>query len=146
MVLLEDVEKMWSQDANINKLDLSSAASDIPKLHNKYYTLYAKEGMRLVKLRTDMKELTLAKTTYFNGTMDEYELRDRGWPPNQLKILRQDIPAYLEADKDIIELTLKIGYCNQIVKFLEDIIKQINSRNFIIKSMIDWARFQSGSL
>jgi septum formation topological specificity factor MinE len=68
----------------------------------------------------------------------------RGWRPNPLKILRKDVNKYIESDKDIINLSLKIDYHMQIANYLEDIIKQINNRNFMIRAAIDWVKFQSG--
>jgi hypothetical protein len=76
--------------------------------------------------------------------MSEEDLKEKGWKPNPLKILRTDVNKYIEADRDIINLSLKIDYHMQMANYLEDIIRQINSRNFMIKSAIDWAKFQAG--
>ena len=77
--------------------------------------------------------------------MDQDELKLRGWKPNPLKILRQDIERYVESDKEVIQLSLRIAYHESMAKYLEDIVKQINGRNYIIKNIIDWAKFTNGS-
>jgi hypothetical protein len=51
---------------------------------------------------------------------------------------------YLQADKDIINISLKIDYHSARANFLEDIVRTIHGRNFIIKSMIDILKFQHG--
>jgi hypothetical protein len=51
---------------------------------------------------------------------------------------------YLQSDKDIIALSLKIDFHSERANYLEDIIKTIHSRNFIIKNMIDIMKFQAG--
>ncbi len=143
---LEEINDLWSKDSKINEVDLGNEALKIPKLHNKYYTFYIKEMLRVKKLKAQLKELEMAKYEYYTGTMAEEDLKSRGWRPYSLKIMKSDVSRYIDADKEIIELSLKIDYFIQIASYLEDIVKQINTRNFIIKSAIDWARWQSGGM
>lgn len=140
----DDISEIWSKDAKIDEANLVSESKKIPELHNKYYTMYYKEALRVKKLRYDYKELELAKREWLDGSMAEEDLKERGWKPSQRKILRTDIDKYLQADPDIIRLSLKIDYHTANAEFLEDIIKTIHSRNFIIKSMIDVLKFQHG--
>jgi hypothetical protein len=141
---LEELNEMWAKDSQINEVDLGSEALKIPKLHNKYYTIFVKEMLRVKKYRADLKELELAKHEYYTGTMAEEDLKARGWRPYSLKIMKSEVSRYIDSDPDIIALSLKIEYHLQIASYLEDIIKNINNRNFIIKSAIDWNRFRSG--
>lgn len=140
----DDISEIWSKDAKIDEANLVAESKKIPELHNKYYTMYYKEALRVKKLRYDYKELELAKREWLDGSMAEEDLKERGWKPSQRKILRTDIDKYLQADPDIIRLSLKIDYHTANAEFLEDIIKTIHSRNFIIKSMIDVLKFQHG--
>lgn len=140
----EELNKMWSEDCKIDETNLVRESSRTPELHSKYYNLFYKEALRVRKLKFDLVELEKAKTEYYNGSMDELELRARGWKPNPLKILRQDIGKYIESDKDIIELSLRIAMHEENAKYVESIIRQINSRNFHIKNMIDALKFQAG--
>lgn len=140
----DDIGALWSKDAKIDEANLVGESKKIPELHNKYYTMYYKEALRVKKLRYDYKELELAKREWLDGSMAEEDLKERGWKPSQRKILRTDIDKYLQADPDIIRLSLKIDYHTANADFLEDIIKTIHSRNFVIKSMIDILKFQHG--
>jgi len=72
---LEDINEMWSIDAKINEIDLGNEALKIPKLHNKYYTFYVKEMLRVKKYRAQLKELEMAKHEYYTGTMAEEDLK-----------------------------------------------------------------------
>jgi hypothetical protein len=141
---LEELNEMWAKDAKIDEAQLGQEAIKIPQLHNKYYTIYSKEALRMRKYKSDLKELEHAKYEWYTGTMAEEDMKARGWRPNPLKILRTDVNKYIESDKDIINLSLKIDYHMQIANYLEDIIKQINNRNFMIRAAIDWVKFQSG--
>jgi hypothetical protein len=140
----DDISEMWSKDCKIDESNLAGESKRIPELHNKYYTLYYKEALKVMKLRYDYKELELAKREWLDGSMAEEDLRERGWKPFQKKVIRQDVDKYLQADRDIINLSLKIDYHSTRANFLEDIIKTIHSRNFIVKNMIDILKFQHG--
>ena len=106
--------------------------------------MYYKEALKVKKLRYDYKELELAKREWLDGSMAEEDLKDRGWKPQQKKIIRQDLDKHLQADADIIRLSLKIDYHTANADFLEDIVKTIHSRNFIINNMIAVLKFQHG--
>ncbi len=140
----DDISEMWSKDSPIDENNLIGESKKIPQLHSKYYNLYFKEVLRVKKLRAEYKELERAKTEYYNGSMDEEELKEREWKPFQLKVIRQDIDKYIQADKDIISLSLKIDFHTARADFFEDIIKMIHSRNFVIKNMIDIRKFEMG--
>ncbi len=140
----DDIGELWSQDAPINENDLVGESKRIPMLHSKYYDMYYREALRVKKLKYDYRELEKAKTEYYNGSMDELEMKDRGWKPFQLKVLRQDIDRYVQSDKDIITISLKIDYHTCRADYLENIVRTIHSRNFIIKNMVDIIKFQHG--
>ena len=129
---LEEINKMWSKDCKIDETNITAEARRIPEMHNKYYTLYVKAALKVKKLKADLAILQKAKTEYYSGSMDQAELQQRGWKPNPLKILRQDMDKYMDSDRDIIELSLTIDYHLSIANYLEDIIKQINNRNFLL--------------
>lgn len=140
----DDISEIWAKDSKIDESNLVGEAKKIPELHNKYYTLYYKEALKVKKLRYDYKELELAKREWFDGSMAEEDLRERGWKPYQKKILRNDIDKYIQSDRDIINLSLKIDYHSTRANYLEDIIKTIHGRNFVIKNIIDVLKFQHG--
>ena len=140
----EDISELWAVDCKIDESNLAGESKRIPELHNKYYSLYYKEALKVKKLRYDYKELELAKREWLDGSMAEEDLKDRGWRPYQKKVLRNDVDKYIQADKEIINLSLKIDYHSTRANYLEDIIKTIHSRNFVVKNMIDILKFQHG--
>ena len=95
----DDINEMWAKDCKIDEANLAGESKRIPELHNKYYTLYYKEALKVKKLRYDYKELELAKREWFDGSMAEEDLRERGWKPQPKKIIRQDIDKYIQADQ-----------------------------------------------
>lgn len=144
--MTDDINEMWSRDCKIDESNLIHESKRIPELHSKYYNLFFKEALRVKKLKSDLKELERAKTEYYNGSMCEEELKERGWKPNPLRILRNDIDKYIQSDSDVIQLSLKIALHEERANYLESIVRSVNNRNFIIKNMIDLRRFEMGDL
>jgi len=141
---VEDISVIWAKDAPIDETDLLGASKDIPKLHSKYYNMYFQEVLRVKKLKWDYKELERLKHEYYSGNLPEEDLKENNWKPFTLKVLKNDIDRYIQSDKDVIKLSLKIDYHTARGDFLENIVRQIHSRNFIIKNMIDILKFQAG--
>lgn len=141
---LEEIHTTWAQDAKINPLDLSGESLNTPKLHGKYLKILSEERLRLKKLRSSKDELILAKTEYFMGKMAREDMQARGWEPFTMRLLKQDVPTYMNADQDVIKLNLQIGLQEEKVEVLESIMKTIANRGFQIKNYIDWKKFENG--
>ena len=141
---IEDIMTLWEGDTKIDKTELGDEAIAVPKLHSKYYNILIKEKLLLRKLEAEMKQLKLDKYEFLTQGPNE-ETRDRGWklPPKGM-ILKGDLPMYIDADKDIINLSLKIGMQQEKIEFLESIIKTIINRGYIIKTAVEWTRFTMG--
>ena len=92
-----------------------------------------------------MKRLKLDKYEFFTQGPDE-ETQQKGWKlPAKGLILKADIPMYMDADEDIIKLSLKIGVQQEKIELLESIIKTLINRGYNIKTALDWQRFINGS-
>ena len=143
---LETIIEEWSKDLKIDVSNISNESSSIPKLHNKYYMYYMSEGMQLKKMKTEQKKFLKLKQEYYRGELGYDELKEYGWEPQPLKILKQDIPAYLEADDDLISMSLKIASQEYKVDYLEEIIKQISNRGFQLNTIVQWEKFRTGAV
>jgi hypothetical protein len=143
---LDEIYDLWAQDSEMNTAAIDQEAVKIPQLHHKYYKVFSHERLSLRKLEADYKQLYLLKFDYYLGTLDKETLDDRGWTPNRRSILKSDIPMHIDADQDIINLTLKIAYQKEKINLLESIIKNISERGYIVKNFIDWQRFTNGAV
>lgn len=141
---IDDILNLWQEDVKIDRTELGDEALNIPKLHHKYYEIFVKERLILRKYEAEFKQLKLDKYEFLTQGPNE-ETKDKGWRlPAKGMILKGDIPMYLEADQDIINLSLKIGLQQEKIELLDSIIKSIMNRNFVIKNAIDWNRFTMG--
>jgi len=141
---LDEIYALWEQDSRIDQLSLSNESAKTPTLHHKYYKIFSDERLALRKLESEYKQLYLLKYDYFTGNLDRETLNEKNWEPNPRIIIKSDVSMHMEADQDIINLTLKIALQKEKVFLLESIIDTISKRGFVIKNIIDWTRFQSG--
>jgi|TARA_E500000178_G_scaffold354422_1_gene423326 hypothetical protein len=139
-----DIAAIWAKDSPIDETNLVGESKRIPELHSKYYNLYYREVLRVKKLKAEYKELEMDKRNWYDGSMAEEDLREKGWKPFQRKVIRNDLDKHIQSDKDVIKLSLTIDFHTANANYLEDIIKTIHSRNFVVKNMIDILKFQSG--
>jgi hypothetical protein len=141
---LEEIFEEWKKDSQIDRTELGEESLKVPKLHHKYHQVYSSEKLLLRKLEAEYKKLKLEKYEFLTQGPSE-ETREKGWElPAKGLILKADIPMYLEADTDLINLSLKIGYQQEKIELLESIIKSLGNRGYNIKTAVDWARFMMG--
>jgi hypothetical protein len=142
---LEDIFAEWEQDSHSDRSELGDEALRIPKLHHKYFKIFTNERLVLRKYESELKQLKLAKHEFFTMGPTE-ETHALGWKlPPQGKILRSDVNNYIEADSDVVNLTLKIGIQQEKIGLLESIIKSFTNRGFNIKAAIDFEKFKVGA-
>lgn len=141
---LDQIYDMFKGDSAFDRTELGEESLKLASLHGKYFKLYSEERLRMKKMEADYKKLYKAKFEYYTGTMSVEQYDYYGWEPNPLRILKQDLSIYIDADEDLLEIQLKIDYQKEKVNALEGIIKHINNRGFQIKAAIDWAKFTAG--
>jgi hypothetical protein len=61
-----------------------------------------------------------------------------------VKVLRQDLDLYLDADEELSELYLNIQTQKEKIFYLEKIIRGIEQREFSIKNAIAMLRWEAG--
>ena len=90
----------------------------------------------------EMKRLVKEKWLYYKGKAPAKVYKEL---PFDLKLTtKEEISMFIEADEDVQKLQYKIEYIDQVVYYLDSIMRQINSRTYHIKNAIEWKRFQSG--
>jgi hypothetical protein len=141
---IDEIHNLWNVDSKIDDLELDQESLKIPQLHSKYMRIITKENSILSKMMYAHKMLERDKFEYYAGKMCDEDLQERGWEPLNLKIMKNDIPRYIEGDKDIIRSLMKISDYREKVALLKSIIDSINSRSFIITNAIKWKKFISG--
>ena len=141
---LEDILSEWAKDSKIDNTELDKESLKIPSLHNKYLKIYTTENLGLKRMMHDFKNLERDKFEYYSGKMCQEDLNERGWDQFDHKLLKQDIPRYLESDRELITILLKIDYQREKVDTIKSIMSSINGRSFNIGNAIKWQQFLNG--
>jgi hypothetical protein len=140
---LEELQESANRDLKIDETDLGSESINIPILHNKYLQHFNKFSLLLKKAEYDHKILKRQKWEYYTGKSDPSVYKDK---PFDLKILKSDVHIYMDSDEDLQRADQKTAYLNQVVKYLEQVLRSINNRTFLIKNAIEWKKFTSGAI
>lgn len=142
---LEDLQDEWSKDCNVNIADVQGESSLTGTLHNKYWRFFSNENILLKKREMELKVLKLAKYEFLLQGPNP-ETIEKGWKlPACGRVLKTDIPMYMEADSDIINLTLKVALQREKVEFLKSVIDMIKNRGFTLNTILNDQKFKAGA-
>ena len=136
---------MVQSDLNIDKTELDTESLKTPQLHNKYLIMHSQEKLKLEQLFSELKIKRRDKWLYYTGKMSEEQLRFHGWEPFDLSILKTDVDRFIDADEDIIRLSAKIVLQEEVVTYLESVVKVISNRQWNIRAALDWIKFTQGA-
>jgi len=140
---LEELQSQADKDLVIDDTELDTESLRTPILHNKYLQYYNKFNLLLKKSQWEERTLQREKWEYYTGKSDPSVYKEK---PFDLKVLKNDVHIYINADEDIQKAQAKIVYQEAIVNYLEQILRMINNRSFTIKNAIEWRRFTSGAV
>ena len=142
---IENIIGMWQEDVKIDETELSRESLNIPLLHGKYLKHFSDERLKLRALKMKHKQLSTRLSDYYRGDLNNPEdLAELGREPYEFKRLKQEVSHYVDSDSDMVQLNTKIAYQQELVDILEEIIKAINTRGYVIKNSLDFLRFTSG--
>tara|TARA_B100000902_G_scaffold347673_1_gene355115 strand:+ start:556 stop:1008 length:453 start_codon:yes stop_codon:yes gene_type:complete len=139
---LDLVQEMWESDSKMNQDELDSESLKIPQLHAKYYDIYNVTLTLRKQSEISYSKILLERRQYYQGkaTADIYAEE-----PFPYKVRdKEDLKLYLDADKRLKDVSLKKEYYDMMLRYLEEILKQITNRTYQIKNAIEWRRFTSG--
>ena len=107
------------------------------------FSNYNKFKLMKTKASAELATIKLHKWEYYTGKADPMVYQQK---PFNLKILKQDVDKYIEADEDYQKIKQKVDDLETIVDFLDRTIRQIQNRGFLIKDAIEWRKFTSGAI
>ena len=140
---LEELQQSVSKDFKLDDTELDSESVSIPLLHNKYLIHFNKFSLLLKKAEYEHKTMIKDKWEYYTGKADPSVYKEK---PFDIKVLKSDVHIYMDSDPELQRADQKVAYLNQIVKYLEQVLRGINNRSFLIKNAIEWKKFTSGAI
>jgi len=142
MIDLPTLQQMWEKDSKIDIDNLHTESLNIPVLHSKYYDIYNNLMLLRKKAEQQKKNVRHERYEYYSGKADpDVYIKD----PFPKKIRDKDtMTKYLDADERLSTVSMKIEYYDVMLKYIEEILKQIGNRTYQIKNSIEFMRFSSG--
>lgn len=141
---IEEIQTLWDKDCQINELKLAEESMKTISLHSKYLRLHSQSKIQLLKLQQAYKFLYFEKKEFLINPTKE-AMNQHNWQiPDRGKLLKNEIDSYLQGDKELLKLELKIGIEQEKVDYLKSILQAINSRTFIIKNAIEDRKWMAG--
>jgi hypothetical protein len=143
MIDLTGIQEMWEKDSKIDIDNLHTESINIPVLHAKYYDIYNNLMLLRKKAEQQKKNIRHERYEFYSGKADPDVYIENPFPK---KIRDKDtMSKYLDADEKLSGVSLKIEYYDVMLKYIEEILKQITNRTYQIKNSIDFMRFTSGA-
>lgn len=142
---LEILTEEWAKDAPLDLSRPDAELRKIPVLHSTWWGRYVTERQRYITIKQQHDELRHAKLQWLLGRMDDEERQQRGWPLQHLRIVRPEAESFLHTDADLMVLAGKLEVAETKLKFLEDCIKHINGRGYLISTYVNYLKFSQGA-
>ena len=139
---LETLQEMWKKDSVIDTDLYCEESTKIPQLHMRYMEFFNTYSLMKKEREIEMRRLIREKWLYYKGKAPSSVYKEL---PFDLKLTtKEEINMFIESDEDICKLQYKIDYIEQLISFLEGVLRQIGNRNFQIKNAIEWEKFKNG--
>lgn len=134
--------EMIKKDSEIDNSEIAEENIKVIALHAKYLGLHQEEKRLLKIIEEEVNKLKLKKMEYYLGRSPDQVYRDN---PLNIKIPRQDLDFYLDADDELCELKRKMNLCQSKVDLLRAFIDQnLNQRSHWFRNAINFLNFSVG--
>ena len=139
---LESLQELWKKDSVIVSDFYCEESTKIPQLHMRYMEFFNTYALMKKEREIEMRRLIREKWLYYKGKAPSKVYKEM---PFDFKLTtKEEVNMFIESDDDICKLQYKIDYIEQIINFLEGVLRQIGNRNFQIKNAIEWEKFKNG--
>ena len=131
---LENLQDMWRSDSKLDEDQHDNDSLAIPQLHMKYMEFHNQYSLMKREREIEMKRLIKEKWLYYKGKAPSSIYKEM---PFDLKLTtKEEISMFIEADEDIGKLKFKIEYIDQVLFFLDGVLRMINNRTYHTQNTI----------
>ena len=139
---LEELQNEARNDlAIVNQERLDQESYKNQNIKPKWLEYKTKYDQLLIIAKADHQRMYRQKWEYYGGKADAKVYITR---PFDLKVLKTDLHIYIESDTDILKAEHKIAYLETVIKYIDGVLKSIQSRGWDIKNAISWKQFEAG--
>lgn len=133
---LEEIMELADKDAKIDYTEIGTESMTVTKLISKWLGIYALESVTFLKLKRQYEGEKKNKWEYYSG---------KGETPFELRLLKTDIPLYLDNDPDLTKVKDRMDLQEVKMKFIEGYVKALQQRGYNLKNALDYLKFTSGA-
>ncbi len=138
---IEDIMNEAEKYLQIDETNLAKEALETPKVYGNLLRIRTNESMLLQRYKFQIKKMYQDKRDYYLGRSDPEVYKNK---PFDFKVLKSEVDTYIDADDDIGELNLKIEVQSEKIAYLDNALKQVANRGFMIKHAIDFQKMMNG--
>lgn len=138
---IEDFREEVKKDLKLHHDSLNYDAVFTPDIHHKYSKALMVERLAYKKLKREYDVKYLEVWEYYKKRAPEKVYKEK---PLLKKIMDTDVKYYISADRDLQEIQSKLDTKEELIEFLKRTLEQINNRQWLIKSAIDYLKFTNG--
>lgn len=136
----------WQEDSKIDRTKVLEEMYRWPLVHSKYLDKLQSYKIKIRKRLIKYEKVKALKTKYYNGEMSKEELDEQGWKQYLLaKPLKTQLETILAGDSDLQKIKEEMEYINILIESCESIMKEIHSRNFMFKNIVEMKKFEAGA-
>lgn len=139
---IDELLNEWSKDTVIDQTEPGRELAKIPGLHAKYLRILTHHKLVSEKLTREFKSRRKILYEYYRGDLNDKEtLEDLGLPPFAKRLTPQALDLYIDSDQSLNDILTKKMLHDEIISICNLCLKELQQRNWTLKSMIDWERF-----
>jgi|LWDU01.1.fsa_nt_gi hypothetical protein len=120
---------------------LAEESANCPYLYGQYLHVFNELSAKHKFIESEYKILYLQKWRWYQGKSSAEEYKDSR-PPE--KISKGDVSMYIDADEEVVLLKRKMLALEIECKSQEKLLKEIGTRSFHIRNIIEYMKFQEG--
>lgn len=138
---LDDLQAMIEKDSVIELVNLSRHSIEIPIISAKYQNLLM-DYLRIQKqIEFKMQKVRKELLEYYKGYAEDSVYKSK---PLNRKPAASEVDTYIKADNDWQVIAAKFEHITMKIRIVEEFVKQLNQRSFMIKNAIDYEKFKNG--
>ena len=142
----DELMDTWEKDSAYDRSDLMHTMYSHPMLHAKYLGYLMAYKTTLRKYTKKYQVQRMIRQRYFNGEMTKEELTRHGWQQYLNKRpMNAERETLIDSAPEIQDLEERSLYAQSMIEAVESILKDINSRYFLFRSIVDYEKFQAGA-
>lgn len=151
---IDQIRDMWKEDApfSTDPLKLPEEASRTLSDLAKYRDLKFIEQRKLAKMQIGAEAFRFRLMRFYRDGVAKaddpmlIQSKERKWevPPGG-KPPKTDVKFWVDSNHDMVELILNLSEQNDIIEFIDGIIKDLGNRSFSINETMKQVRYNNGS-